>query len=96
MSIDQISGINFSTSVGKSATSSPQQDFLQVFNDAMSAIEETDQADQISNIEMLSGDGGTLHGTLLEAEKADIALRLTLEVRNKVIESYKEIMNMQV
>ena len=96
MSIDLISGINLTPSISKAATSAPQQDFLQVFNDAMSAIETTDQADQISNIEMLSGEGGTLHGTLLEAEKADIALRLTLEVRNKVMESYKEIMSMQV
>ena len=33
---------------------------------------------------------------VVAAEKADIALQLTLAVRNKAVEAYQEIMRMQV
>lgn len=33
---------------------------------------------------------------VVAAEKADIALQLTLQVRNKAVEAYQEIMRMQV
>ena len=36
-----------------------------------------------------------LHDVMIAAEKARTAMNLTLEVRGKVLESYKEIMRMQ-
>lgn len=36
-----------------------------------------------------------LHDVMIAAEKAKIAMNLTLEVRGKVLEAYKEIMRMQ-
>ena len=37
-----------------------------------------------------------LHDTMLAVEKADISLRLLLQVRNKAVEAYQEIMRMQI
>lgn len=45
---------------------------------------------------LASGDSKNLHETLLAVERADIALRQMNQVRNKVIDAYKEIMKMQV
>ena len=45
---------------------------------------------------MLSGDLGDLHKAVIATEKASLAMQLTIEVRNKVIEAYQEIMRMQV
>jgi len=45
---------------------------------------------------MASGEDVDLHGTMIAIEKAGIATRLTIQVRNKALEAYKEIMNMQV
>ncbi len=36
-----------------------------------------------------------LHDVMIAAEKARTAMNLTLEVRNKALEAYKEIMRMQ-
>jgi flagellar hook-basal body complex protein FliE len=33
---------------------------------------------------------------MLASEKADIALRLMMQVRNKMIDAYQEVMRMQV
>jgi flagellar hook-basal body complex protein FliE len=37
-----------------------------------------------------------LHGAVLAMEKADVQFRLLTQVRNKVIDAYREIMRMQV
>lgn len=37
-----------------------------------------------------------LHQVVLATEQADMALQLTVQIRNKVIEAYQEIMRMQV
>jgi flagellar hook-basal body complex protein FliE len=51
------------------------------------------QADQ-SVGQMLKGETG-VHETMIAIQKADISLRFLLQVRNKVMESYREIMRMQ-
>lgn len=46
--------------------------------------------------EVAVGKTKDLHGALLAVEKADVQFRLLTQVRNKVIEAYREIMRMQV
>jgi flagellar hook-basal body complex protein FliE len=45
---------------------------------------------------VLAGDAGSLHQAMIALEKADISFRTLLQVRNKVLEAYQEIMRMQV
>ena len=37
-----------------------------------------------------------IHGTMIALEKADISMRLMLQIRNKLVSAYEEIMRMQV
>ena len=37
-----------------------------------------------------------LHNVMITAEKASVTMQTTLEIRNKVVEAYQEIMRMQV
>ncbi len=63
------------------------------------ALQEVDvlQKEAASGAEKLAlGDESYLHNTMLAYEKANLALQLTLEIRNKVIEAYQEIMRMQM
>ncbi len=46
--------------------------------------------------EVASGRNKDLHGAVLAMEKADVQFRLLTQVRNKVIEAYREVMRMQV
>jgi flagellar hook-basal body complex protein FliE len=45
---------------------------------------------------LVTGDVDNLHDVTIAAEKANISLQLTLAIRNKVVEAYKEIMRMQI
>jgi flagellar hook-basal body complex protein FliE len=48
----------------------------------------------VENVQM--GNTTNLHEAMIALEKADISFRTMLQVRNKIIESYQEIMRMQV
>jgi flagellar hook-basal body complex protein FliE len=44
----------------------------------------------------LSGDSQELHTAILATQRADLAFELGLQVRNKVVSAYQEIMRMQM
>jgi flagellar hook-basal body complex protein FliE len=44
----------------------------------------------------LTGENEELHSTVLAVQKAEIAFDLGLQVRNKVVSAYQEIMRMQM
>lgn len=46
--------------------------------------------------ELVSGKNKNIHETMLAVEKADASLKLMMQVRNKVLDAYREIMRMQV
>ncbi len=43
-----------------------------------------------------TGENKDIHGTLIALEKADISFQLLMQVRNKIIAAYQEIMRMQL
>ncbi|NPU84717.1 MAG: flagellar hook-basal body complex protein FliE [Syntrophaceae bacterium] len=53
------------------------------------------QADQEINRVQLQ-DNGSIHATMIAMEKADLSLRTMIQVRNKVLEAYQEVMRMTV
>jgi len=46
--------------------------------------------------DFITGDTRYIHETMLAVGKADLAFRLTMQVRNKMVEAYQEVMRMQV
>jgi len=53
------------------------------------------QADAAIN-DLLIGNNKDIVQTMIVMEKADIAFRLMTQVRNKIVQTYEEIMRMQV
>ena len=45
---------------------------------------------------MVSGELTDIHQVMIAAEKASVGLELVVEIRNKLLESYREIMRMQI
>lgn len=46
--------------------------------------------------ELVAGRSKNIHETMLTIERADTSLKLMTQVRNKILDAYKEIMRMQV
>ena len=51
---------------------------------------------EAKQIELMVTDNKDIHGTMLALEKADLSMRLMLQIRNKLVSAYEEVMRMQV
>ncbi|MDL2227102.1 flagellar hook-basal body complex protein FliE, partial [Deltaproteobacteria bacterium OttesenSCG-928-M10] len=45
--------------------------------------------------ELATGRNGNIHETLIAMSKADVSFRMIMQVRNKIISAYQEVMRMQ-
>ncbi|MEI9812714.1 MAG: flagellar hook-basal body complex protein FliE [Acidobacteriota bacterium] len=70
--------------------------FHTAFTDAVSKVEAFQQNATDSVNRFLSGEGEELHQVALAAKQAELTFDLFLQVRNKVIAAYEEVMRMQV
>jgi flagellar hook-basal body complex protein FliE len=72
--------------------SSLGQAFEKIVDAASESLRQADEAAVKAN----TGGPVDLHDVMIAMEKADISLRLLVQVRNKAVDAYKEIMRMQV
>jgi flagellar hook-basal body complex protein FliE len=70
--------------------------FGQVLKQSLNEVNQLqNEADQAIDA-LATGQQKDIHNTMIAMEKADIAFRLLMEIRNKVISAYETIMRMQV
>lgn len=84
------------TEIVSSTDSSDAGSFADIFTEAFQSAAETDSADKLSALELLSGESDDLSGLLLDAEKAEISLNLALQIRNKALDAYDTVMRMSI
>ncbi|WP_010282458.1 flagellar hook-basal body complex protein FliE [Bacillus timonensis] len=76
--------------------SSVQKEFSGFLKDALNNVNETQKTSDKMTEKLIKGENVDLHQVMIASEKASVSLQATLQIRNKVIEAYQEIMRMQV
>lgn len=76
----------------------PEQEtnFSEVLKNAVNEVNSLGQQSSELKAQLLTGQVQDLHQVMIAAEKAGLAFQLTVQIRNKVVEAYQEIMRMQV
>ncbi len=74
----------------------PAMNFGEILNDAISKVNELEHESDKMNEKLAMGEVENLHDVVIASEKADIALNLAVQVRNKLVEAHEEIMRMQI
>lgn len=72
-----------------------QVDFEGNLHKAVEALSGTQQKAETEAVKLARGEGN-LHTAALAVEQADVAMKLAVKVRNKVVETYQDIMRMGV
>lgn len=96
--IDGISGVGPSNvqKLHQDKTLKKAPDFAEILKEAFDKVNQVQKnAEQMAS-DFALGKISNIHEVIIEAEKATIALRLTTEVRNRIVEAYREIMRMQL
>lgn len=70
--------------------------FQSAFADAVSKVESFQQNAQSSVDKFLSGEGEELHHVAIAAQQAELSFQLFMQVRNKIVTAYQQVMQMQV
>lgn len=88
-----ISKINLNQNDDPVSTKSSFGNFLKkAVNEVNQLHAESDQAAE----KIASGKEVDVHNTMIALEKADVSFQLMIQVRNKTLEAYQEILRMQV
>ncbi|MBS4213043.1 flagellar hook-basal body complex protein FliE [Neobacillus rhizophilus] len=98
MRIDQLFPAQTSL-VGKTQNTQPAASSASFANSLSEALQKANdtivQSENMSE-KIATGEIKNIHDVTIAAQKAQIALQLTTQVRDKVVEAYQEIMRMQV
>jgi len=78
------------------ATSGGSGQFGDMLSSAIQSIEGVNQEASTAVQKFLTGENEELHTTVLATQKAELAFELGLQVRNKVVDAYQEVMKMQM
>ncbi len=102
MAINGISEVNqlITNNIGLSnideQSKSPEVSFGEYLNSALTKVTNLEnQADQLKE-DFALGKTDNIPQVLIAGEKANIALQFTMQIRNKVVDAYSEIMRMQI
>jgi flagellar hook-basal body complex protein FliE len=91
-----LQGINQTVPSSKSTPIEAQQSFQNFLQGALEKVNETQVDSNNATQALMNGNMDNLHQVMITAEKASVTLQTTLEIRNKVVEAYQEIMRMQI
>ncbi|MBL7689467.1 MAG: flagellar hook-basal body complex protein FliE [Bdellovibrionaceae bacterium] len=70
--------------------------FADILRDAINETNELQKQADVKTQDLATGKTTNIPEVMMTVEKADIALRLMTQVRNKIIDAYQEVMKMQV
>lgn len=68
----------------------------QMFKQTLEEVQAAqNQSDKLTS-ELVTGEVQNIHDVMIASQKASLSLQLTVQVRNKVVEAYQEVMRMQL
>ncbi|SHJ81426.1 flagellar hook-basal body complex protein FliE [Malonomonas rubra DSM 5091] len=70
--------------------------FADALKDSIGQVNQAQLGADRAAEQIAAGETKNLHEAMIKLEEADISLRLMVQVRNKAVEAYQEIMRMQV
>ncbi|MBP5593830.1 flagellar hook-basal body complex protein FliE [Pseudobutyrivibrio sp.] len=100
MDVNSIQGLYGATPVTTAETKvDSDKGFQSMLDSVMALLEDTNSAIKTANREQVAfalGETDNTHDLMIAEQKANIALQYTVAVRDKVLEAYQQIMQMQV
>jgi len=70
--------------------------FFEALEKSMSEVNADQHTADAAIKDLVAGKSKNIHETMLQIQKAELSLKAMMQVRNKILEAYKEIIRMQV
>lgn len=96
LSLDALKRADGAASVGTGDATKLTSAFGKMLDNALQAVDNQEKQVHTLNEQFITGQISDVHSLMIASEKAQLGLQLTVQVRNKVIEAYQEIMRTQL
>ena len=73
-----------------------QQSFAESLKTAIANVNDQQIASDTMTEKLINGGDVDLHEVMIAAQKASVTLNATMEIRNKAVEAYQEMMRMSI
>lgn len=93
---NNIANLQENTNIKKITPFEAQQSFTSLLKDSINSVNDAQVQSDALTEKMANGENVDLHTVMIASQKASISLSATLEIRNKVVEAYQEIMRMNI
>ncbi len=67
-----------------------------MLKDSIQKVNQLQLESQNLNNQLVAGNIDNVHQVVIASQKAELALQFTLQVRNKILDAYNEIMRMSI
>jgi flagellar hook-basal body complex protein FliE len=96
--LDQVAGAAFGSTKKTSGTSeSTSGGFADMISKSLASVNSTQsQADSLAHQYQLGSNDVSLEDAMVSMQKANISFQATVQVRNRLVQAYTDVMNMQV
>lgn len=78
------------------ASSKKKESFAQMLNQSLHNLNKSQKEANRAIKQFLTGDIQDLHRVIITLEEAKLSMQLAVQVRNKLLEAYQEMMRMQI
>ncbi|MGM7701167.1 flagellar hook-basal body complex protein FliE [Pseudalkalibacillus sp. Hm43] len=95
-SVSLMNKLSNQTVVKSSTPDQARTEMASSFKEMLKQVNDAQIKSDVETEKLISGKTDNLHNVMITAEKASVTLQTAVEVRNKAIEAYQEVMRMQV
>lgn len=102
MAINSVNGLNLTSPIISTSFSNTNKSdtvegsFANYLKEALTKVSDLEKESTALTEAFAAGITDNIHQVLIAAEKAEIALQFTMQIRNKILDAYNEIMNMHI
>ncbi len=96
MKIDSLVSNNIPNPLNDNNAKKDNSSFADLLSKSLNDVNTLQQTADNAIKEIATGKMDNIQDAVMAIEKADISMRLLLEVKNKAVQAYNQIMNMQV
>ncbi|CEG24339.1 Flagellar hook-basal body complex protein FliE [Planococcus massiliensis] len=83
-------------SIAKPQTENKTEGFSEIFKKQLEEVNKLQNTSDKLTQQLVTGEVEDVSQVMVAAQKASLSLQLTVQVRNKVVEAYQEVMRMQL
>ena len=81
--------------VGANAPDGMDEDFKKVLTKLISEVDQSQKDADVSLQQLAKGETNSIQDVVLKMEEADVSFKMMLEIRNKLLQAYKELISAQ-